>query len=161
MTEAAPSSKAKATKPTAFPFGLPNYEMPKFDLPKMDMPEAFREMAEKGVAQAKDTYDKAKAAAEEATDLLRDAYTSAAKGTADYNLKIIEIARANTNAAFDYAKELVGVKSMSELAELSTTHVRRQFEAMAAQTKELTELSQKVASDVAAHDKPLKHSKAS
>lgn len=161
MTEAAPSSKAKTTKPTAFPFGLPNYEMPKFDLPKMDMPEAFREMAEKGVAQAKDTYDKAKAAAEEATDLLRDAYTSAAKGTANYNLKIIEIARANTNAAFDYAKELVGVKSMSELAELSTTHVRRQFEAMAAQTKELTELSQKVATDVAAHDKPLKHPKAS
>ena len=62
-------SKAKTAKHSASPFGMPNYEMPKFDVPKMEMPEAFREMAEKGVAQAKDSYEKIQAAAEEATDL--------------------------------------------------------------------------------------------
>ena len=126
--------------------------MLKFELPKMEMPEAFREMAEKGVAQAKDNYEKVQAATEDATDLLKSAYTTAAKGTADYNRKVIEIAGANAHAALDYAHELLGVKSPSEFIELSTTHARKQFEAMTAQTKELTELAQKVTTEIAAKD---------
>jgi phasin len=153
MTEAATApTKAKATKPNAAPFGVPNYETPKFDLPKMEVPEAFREMAEKGVAQAKDTYEKVKAAAENSTELLKDTYTTASKGATDYNLKVIEIARANTNTAFDYARELLGVKSLTEFVELSTAHARKQFEAMTAHTKELTELAQKVTTEIAAKD---------
>jgi hypothetical protein len=68
MTEATTgANKAKPAKHTASPFGMPNYEMLKFDLPKIEMPEAFRELAEKGVVQAKDNYEKIQAAAEEAT----------------------------------------------------------------------------------------------
>ena len=96
--------------------------MPKFDLSKMEMPEAFREMAEKGVAQAKDSYEKTQVAGEEATDLLKSAYATVANGTTDYNRKVIEIARTNAHAAFDYAYELLGVKSPSEFIELSTAH---------------------------------------
>jgi len=55
--------------------------------------ETFRETAEKAVAEAKNTYEKAKVASEQATDLLRDTYATAAKGATDYNLKIIEFAR--------------------------------------------------------------------
>ena len=106
MTDATTGAN-KTAKHSASPVGMPNYE--KFDLPKMEMPEAFREMAEKGVAQAKDSYEKIQAAAEEATDLLKSAYTTAANGTADYNRKVIEIARTNAHAAFDYAYELLGV----------------------------------------------------
>ncbi len=119
----------------------------------MKVPAAFREIADKGVAQAKDTYEKAKAATEEATRVFQHTYTAAAKGATDYNLKIIEIARENTNAAFDYAHELLGVKSLSEFVELSSARARKQFEAMTAQTKELTTLAQKVTTDTA---KPLK-----
>ena len=63
----------------------------------------FREMIDKGVAQARDAYAKAKAAGEEAADLLKTTYATAAKGATGYNLKLIEIARANAGAAFDYA----------------------------------------------------------
>ena len=66
--------------------------------------EAFRETAEKGVAQVKDTYEKAKVATEQATDILKDTYATAAKGATEYNLKIIEIARTNTNSAFEHAQ---------------------------------------------------------
>ena len=45
------------------------------------------------VAQAKDNYEKIQAATDEATDLLKSAYATAAKGTTDYNRKVIEIAR--------------------------------------------------------------------
>ncbi|MGO9849118.1 MAG: phasin [Methylocella sp.] len=153
MTEATTgANNAKTAKHTSSPFGMPDYGMPKFELPKMEMPEEFREMAEKGVAQAKDNYAKIQAAAEEATDLLKGTYTTAAKGAADYNLKVIEIARINVNAAFDYAYNLLAVKSPSEFVELSTAHARKQFEAMTAQTKELTELAQKVTAEIAAKD---------
>src|SRR5260370_3817530 len=109
--------------------------------------EPFRETAEKAVSQAKNTYEKAKVASEQATDLLRETYATAAKGATDYNLKIIEFARANTNTAFDYARDLMEVKHPSELLALSTAHVQKRFETMIAQTKELTELAQKVATE--------------
>jgi len=115
--------------------------------------EAFRETAEKGVAQVKDTYEKAKVATGQATDILKDTYATAAKGATEYNLKIIEIARTNTNAAFEHAQQLLGVKSPSEFIELSTAHARKQFDTMIAQTKELTELGQKVTTKIT---EPLK-----
>lgn len=134
-------------------FEIPRFELPKFEVPKLEVPAAFREFAEKGVTQAKDNWEKMKAATEEATDLIEDSYAAASKGYADYGMKTIEVARANANAAFDYASDLMTVKSLSEAVELSTAHMRKQFEAMTAQSKELTSLVQKVATDTA---EPLK-----
>jgi phasin len=158
MTETtSAATKAKTTKHAASSFSLPdygilNFEMPKFDMPNMEMPEAFREMAEKVVAQAKDTCEKAKAAGEEAADLLENTYAVMAKGVTEYNLKLIEIARTNTRAAFDYARELLGVKSPSEFIELSTAQMRKQFDIASAQNKELCALAQETATEAA---KPL------
>ena len=148
MTDAATTAKAKPAKPAGAPV-VPMFEMPKFEMPKFEVPPAFREIAEKGLAQAKESYEKVKAAAEEATDVIEDAYATAAKGATDYNLKVIEAARANTNAMFDYARELLDAKSLSDFVELSTAHARKQFEAVTAQTKELAALAQKVATDTA------------
>jgi hypothetical protein len=47
------------------------------------------------------------------------------------------------------------VKSFSEVVELSTAHARKQFETVTAQTKDLTALAQKVATETA---EPLKGS---
>jgi phasin len=155
MTETtAAATKAKTAKHVASSFGLPdygipNFEMPKFDLSNMEMPEAFREMTEKGVAHAKDTYAKAKVASEKAADLLQNIYATGAKGATDYNLKLIEIARTNTRAAFDYAHELLGMKSPSEFIELSTAQMRKQFDIVSAQNRELCALVQEVATETA------------
>ena len=151
MAEAATvsSSKMKSSKPANSAFEMPKFEMPKFDMPKVEMPAAFREFAERGVAQCKDTYEKMKAAAEEATDVLETTYSTASKGASDYGLKVIETARINTNAAFDFASELIGVKSLSEVVELTTAHARKQFEAVTEQTKELTAAAQKLAAETA------------
>ena len=146
-TIAAP--KAKPTKPLTGAFEIPKFEMPKFDIPKVEMPAAFREFAERGVAQAKDTYEKMKAAAEEATDVLETTYSTATKGASDYGLKVIEVARTNTNAAFDFAGEIMAAKTLSEVVELTNAHTRKQFETLTAQSKELTALAQKVATDTA------------
>jgi phasin len=143
------SPKVKTSKPAASAFDIPTFEMPKFDIPKVEMPAAFREFAERGVAQCKDTYEKMKAAAEEATDVLETTYSTATKGYSDYGLKVIEAARLNTNATLDFFGELITAKSPSEVIELSSTHARKQFEALTEQGKELTALAQKVATDTA------------
>jgi phasin len=146
------TSKAKP-KPdsaaAASPFELPKFEMPNFEVPKMEIPAAFREIAEKSVSQAKETYEKMKSAAEDATDVLEDTYATATKGASDYGLKVIEVTRANTNAAFDFYAELMAVTSYSEMVELSTAHARKQFETATAQGKELAALVQKVATETA------------
>ena len=65
----------------------------------------------------------------------------------DYGLKVIEAARVNTNAAFDFAGELITAKTLSEVIELSSAHARKQFEAFTEQSKELSALVQKVATE--------------
>jgi phasin len=106
-------------------------------------------MTEKGLAHVRDTYAKAKVASDEAADLLQNTYATAIKGANDYNLKLFEIARANTGAAFDYAHELLDVKSPSEFIELTTAQMRKQFDMFSAQNKELCALAQEVATEAA------------
>jgi phasin len=128
-------------------FEMPKFEMPNFDMPKMEIPAAFREIAEKGVTQAKANYEKMKSAAEEATEMLEDTYATAAKGCSGYGLKLVETARANSNAAFDLFGELLTAKSYAEVVELSTAYMRAQFDTVSAQAKELADHAQKVATD--------------
>src|SRR5260370_37013381 len=115
----------------------------------MEVPAACREFAEKGVSQAKKNCEKMKTAAEEATGLLEGTYATASKGASEYGFKVIEVARTNTNAAFDFATELLNTKSFSDFVELSTAHARKQFEVLTAQSKHLAALTQKLATETA------------
>ena len=132
MAETATVSTQKPKKPVASAnpsfeapkFEIPKFEMPKFDVPNMEMPAAFRELAEKGIAQAKENYEKVKSAAEQATDVLEETYSTASKGCTDLGLKMIETARTNTNAAFDLYGDLMGAKSFAEVVEKSTAYLR-------------------------------------
>jgi phasin len=155
------TSKAKAKAASADftsetpKFEIPRFDLPKFEVPKMEVPAAFRELAEKSLIQAKDGWEKMKAATEEASDLIEDSYATASRGAADYGLKLIEVSRANTNSAFDFATQLFTVKSLAEAVELSTSHMRKQFDTLNAQGKELTALAQKVTTDTV---EPIKES---
>jgi len=148
-------SKPKPVAIAAPAFEMPKFEMPKFEVPKFEIPTAFREFAEKGVAQAKENYEKVKSAAEKATDVLEDTYSTASKGCASYGLKVIETTRANSDATFDLMTELMTAKSYSEMVELYSAFWRKQFDAMIAQAKELSEHAQKVATETA---EPIKES---
>jgi phasin len=153
------SSTKAATKPTSgfsgSAFEFPKFGMPNFEMPKMEIPAAFREFAEKGVSQAKEHYEKMKTAAEEANGLMEGTYATASKGITEYNSKVIETARLNTNSAFDFVSQLMGAKTFSDFVELSTAHARKQFETLTAQSKELASLAQKVTTETA---EPVKKS---
>ena len=111
------------------------------------VPEQVRAFAEQGVTQARDGYQKFKLAAESNNEAIEAAYTSASRGAADLTAKLVEIARVNTTSAFDFAQSLFGVTSVPEAFELVNSHVRKQFEALTAQSADLAEFGQKVAAE--------------
>jgi phasin len=90
-----------------------------------------------------------KAASGEIADILREAYSTNAKGAADYGAKVIEMSSVNATSAFDFLTHLMGTKSLSEIVQLSATHSRKNFETTSAQSKELWELARKVATETA------------
>lgn len=109
--------------------------------------------AEKVTAQAKETYENMSAATADASDLIKSSCSTVVRGAQDYNNKLLEFAQTNADVTFGFAQKLLGVKSPSELMQLSTEHARAQFEMLTAQATELAALGQKVA---AATTEPLK-----
>ena len=114
-----------------------------------EVPEQMRAFAEKGVSQARDNYAKFKDAAETHNGTIEAVFSVFSNGAKEYSAKVMEMMKEAASANLDFAQALVGVKSPSEAMELWTSHARKQFEALTAHTKELAELSQKVASDSA------------
>ena len=99
---------------------------------------AVRQFAERGSAVA-----------EEAKKGMEQAYTTASKGAVDFSLQLIDIAQANMNAAFDFARQLSRVKSPSEFIELTTSHARKQWEMFSEQVQRLTAATQKLTTEAA------------
>src|ERR1700691_5794979 len=85
----------------------------------------------------------ASASTAEATDLMRNSYAKAIAGGQVYNDKLLEFAQTNSKVAFDFAQNLLAIKSPSEFIERSTEHARKQFEVLTEQSKELAALGQK------------------
>jgi phasin len=144
-----------STVSTSSPFELPKFDLPKFEVPNVEVPAAFREILEKGVSQAKDLNEKVKAAAAEAAHVVEETYTTVAQGSAEYNRKAVEAALSNADTFFDYALALLTAKSPTEIIKLSSAHLTQQFEAVTEQTKELSGLAHKLATETA---EPLKTS---
>ncbi|MES2031866.1 MAG: phasin [Pseudomonadota bacterium] len=113
------------------------------------VPEQVRAFAEKGVSQAREGYAKLKDAAETHNSTVEAVFGTASKGAAEYSAKLLDIAKTNTNAGFDFAQSLIGVKSPSHMMELWAAFARSQLETFAGQTKQLAELGQKIASETA------------
>lgn len=132
---------------------IPFPKIEAFLMPKLEVPTAVRELAEKSVTQARENYEKVKAAAEEATDVLEDTYETARKSMLEFNLKAIDTAKSNSDATFEFVKDFAGVKTLSEAVELQTAFARKQFESLTAQAKEFQELATKLSSEATS---PLK-----
>jgi phasin len=120
-----------------------------------EVPEQMRAFAEKGVSQARDNYAKFKDAAETHNGTIEAVFSVFSSGAKEYSAKVMEMMKETASANLDLAQAMVGIKSPSEAMELWTSHARKQFEAFTAHSKELAELTQKVAADSA---EPIKAS---
>ncbi len=80
-------------------------------------------------------------------EALRETYSTNARSATDYGLKVIEISNANTASAIDFFAHLVGSKTVTDVFSLSATHAQKAFDTASAQSKDLWELTQKVAAE--------------
>ena len=140
MTTTAKS--AKPGKSATTPFDAFSFPAPSFEVPA-----AFRDLAEKSVTTARDTYAKIKSAADDATGLVEETLETAREGAFVIGVKALDTAKTNTDASFALARDLFGAKTVSEVIELQTSFARKQFDAFTEQFKEFQALGEKIVTD--------------
>jgi phasin len=85
---------------------------------------------------------KGAAAAEDTEKAFAEAFSFSADGLRDYHLKMIELARANSEAVFDLGRNLATARSPSDVMQLWTEFARRQIETLTEQTQQMVSLFQ-------------------
>jgi phasin len=106
--------------------------------------ETVKTTAQTDSSQGKEASETMIRTASESADLIKNCCVTGLKGAHEYNAKVMEFAKSNTEAGFSFATKLSDVKSPSDFFELATEYSRKQFETLTEQTKDLTALAQKV-----------------
>ncbi len=130
---------------------LENVDYASFDASMAN--DQFRAIAEKGVEQSKEAYDKMKNGAEETQKALESTFETAKSVSSDLSMKTISALRANAEAGFSHLEALLGAKSVSEVMELQTSFLRKRVEMTVEQVKDMQAVSTKAAEEVS---KPIK-----
>ena len=125
-----------------------------FETLRPEAPSSFIDLFDKTLARTKDMHQKMSTILEHSTEAFEEAFSCANRGSTEYRVKLMEIARQNANTTFDLARQAFEAKSLPELLELTLAHQRKQFELASAQLKELSALTQKVVNEIT---KPIRH----
>jgi hypothetical protein len=93
---------------------------------------------------ARESFDRTLETGAETVRGVQEGFTSALENVRDLNVRLIGMAQANTNAAFDFAREVAEAKAASDLVQAWTTHATKQFDTLTKQAGELTTLESTV-----------------
>jgi hypothetical protein len=120
-----------------------------FEMPKIEFPANWRELAKEVMAHTRGNYEQIEMAANAMMSVLVSTQSTAAKSIVNYRTWLMKVAHGHVIAAFDFGQNLATAKSVPDVIEYSRAHAHVQFDALAAQTKELTELAHNVATQMA------------
>ena len=109
------------------------------------IPENVQAMAEEGVAKTREAMQKLQGVAKDNAKVVEDVVLAAQAGAKAIGEKVLHNTTANTEAVFDAAQAIARARSLPEAARLQADFMQQQFAMAGAQTKELFELSAKVA----------------
>jgi phasin len=109
------------------------------------IPEQVQAIAEDSVAKARETYGKFNTVAKDNAKVLEEVMVAAHAGAKSIGDKVLKNTETNTEAVFEAAQALARAKTLPEFLRLQTQFVQQQFTTAGAQSKELFELSTKVA----------------
>jgi phasin len=109
------------------------------------IPEQVQAIAEDSVSKARETYGKLNTVAKDGAKVLEEVMVTAHAGAKSIGEKVLKNTEANTEAVFEAAQAIARAKTLPELLRLQTAFVQQQFSVAGSQSKELFELSTKVA----------------
>ena len=145
MTESTPAKVAADAARAAYRKTTDDFEQFAKDA---QMPESVRVFAEKNIAQTRELYERSKDAFERMLESWEKTFDAASQGAVAFNRKIVDITQQNINSGFDFAKRLIGAKTVAEAIELHSTYWRKQLSTLKSQADEMRDLSTRVTADV-------------
>jgi hypothetical protein len=134
MTET-PTLTAPADVPRTVP--LPSGDFTPEPAPRLS------DWVNEGLAQAKEAQHDALTV----IDTFAQIFAQSARASSECQLRLIEMAQANAAASCELVRALMGANNWSRLIEVSADGARRQAETAAAQLRELTDLTRRLATE--------------
>jgi len=116
---------------------------------RAELPSSIVDVFDKSFARAKDAHEQMTQMVMSSADAFHEAVTCANRGSLELRTAMMELARQNSDMAFDLAREAINAKSPTEFLSLMVEHQRKVAELASTQAKKLTELGQKVVSETA------------
>jgi hypothetical protein len=87
------------------------------------------------------------AASEICHDVFEQTCITFARGASEWGVKTLEAMSVNANNMSEFAGKLAAARSWPEVVAVYSSQARKQFETLAAQTQEFSDLNRKVAMD--------------
>jgi hypothetical protein len=109
------------------------------------IPENIQAFAQEGVAKSQEAFETLTAAAKDQAKVAEDFALATQAGIKSISAKMFDNTAVNAEAAFDAARSMASATSVPEVLRLQAEFFQRQFAVAGAQTKELFELSTRVA----------------
>lgn len=109
------------------------------------IPENFQALAEDNVARSREAYQHFNTVAKDGAKVVEEVVLTAQAGAKAIGEKLLNNTAVNTEAVFDAAQAIARARSLPEAMRMQAEFFQQQFTVAGAQTKELMELSTKVA----------------
>lgn len=109
------------------------------------VPENVQAMMADGVAKTREAYEKATSVAKDQAKVAEEIMLAGQAGAKSIGSKLIENTVTNAEAAFDAAQAIARARTLPEAARLQAEFVQKQMATAGAQTRELFELSSRIA----------------
>jgi len=93
----------------------------------------------------RESFDKALETGADTVRGVQEGFTSTLENVRDLNVRLIDMAQGNSDATFDFAREVAEARAPSDLVHAWTRHATKQFDVLTKQAGELTALSQQFA----------------
>ena len=102
------------------------------------------ELRQGGLAVAQETLERGKAAAERTTRKFEQGISMSGENLRELSVTLIEMAHANVESAFEFARQAAAAQAPSDIVSLFSTHIPKQLQRLAQQSSELAELGRKL-----------------
>ena len=109
------------------------------------IPENVQAFAEDTVHKSREVFDKLTAVSKEQAQAAEDIMLATQAGARTIGAKLVDNTVTNTTAVFDAAEAIARAKTVPEATRLQAEFVQKQLAAAGMQTKELFELSTRIA----------------
>ncbi len=105
-----------------------------------DMAEGLHLAAQNGVARTEAAYEGTLHVFEQASTTMKSALDEAGTSTTMLAFKLVEFAQANARNTLDLARDYASVRTLPDAINAQAAYVRRQFDLLSEQTRELGQL---------------------